>query len=127
MKIQEYAIPLLRYALALLFVTFGIEQLARPDYWIGYLPSWAAGLPAETLILMNGTLDLLLGLLLALGIGTRIVAGIAFLHMAGTAASLGYNDVAIRDWALSLTALALALHGPDCWSLERYRKVRQVL
>ena len=70
---------------------------------------------------MNGTLEIVLGSLLLLGLFTRLCAFILALHLGGIMISLGYNDIAIRDFGLSLATFAVFLHGPDrlCWDVKQ--------
>ena len=89
-----------RYALGAVTLWFGVTQLfVDPAYFLGFLLSWTLQLPLEqlTLIFLNGLVDLFIGIALLIGWQTRI------------AASGGYNDVAIRDFGLSLVALSIAL------------------
>lgn len=118
-RIEPFAIA--RYALAVVFIAFGIMQLLSPEQWYGYLPSFTSsiGLSDATLILLNGLLDLAIGILLAAGIFTRIVAIIATAHLAGIILTLGFNDVAVRDAGLLILAAAIALNGPDRWCLRK--------
>lgn len=117
-KYKAYAPVLLRVSLALLFLWFGIGQLVDPESFVSYVPSWVP-LDIFTAVLLNGIFETIFGLLLLLGLFTRVVAIVLGLHLIGIAISLGYNDLAWRDMALALATFAVALHGPDEWCLKR--------
>lgn len=117
MELKPYAPVAVRFGLGLVFLVFGIDQWIRPEHWFGYLPDWVGGSP-ELLIHLNGTFDLAIGIMLLLGLLTRIVAILATLHVFGIALTVGFNEVAVRDAGLGLAALAIALHGPDQWCID---------
>ncbi len=117
---QKYAPVLLRISLALVFLWFGINQILFPQDFIGYLPDFVfqpqqgmmgmmnamvSYLPqqAYSLLLINGSIEIILGILLLLiGLFTRFASLILAFHLLIIAFSLGYNDVAIRDFGLAL-------------------------
>ena len=122
---KEHSAILLRYAVALLFLWFGLNQLFNASAWVAWLPSWVEQLPIEPLsfILFNGFLETLFGLCLALGLFTRFSALVLSLHLFGIAFSLGYNDIAVRDFTLALATMAVAFHGSDKCSYDlKFRK-----
>ncbi|MAE13490.1 hypothetical protein CMO92_02910 [Candidatus Woesearchaeota archaeon] len=125
-----YAAPLLRIALSLVFLWFGLNQLLNGQAWLGWLPSWTVLLPisGETLLLFNGGLETLFGLFLLLGIFTRVSSLVLGLHLLVIAASLGYSDVMVRDLGLTLATLAVFLQGQDLFCLEsRWEKSKTLL
>jgi len=138
-KNKEYSVTIIRIGLALVLIWFGVSQLVQPDYFLGYLPSWAfppadtmqgmhfrmmgiVPVEAVTLIALNGMLDLSLGILLLVGFYTRIAALAAALHIFSISLSLGYNDVAVRDYGLALAALSLAFSGAGRLSFDERSK-----
>jgi len=110
----------------LVFLWFGLNQLFDAQSWIGFLPGWVFQLPIEptTFVTINGVVHTVLGLLLLLGLFTRIAAFILGLQLVGIAISLGYNDTGIRDLGLGLITLCIFLRGDDTWSLDRKIKLR---
>lgn len=114
-RLKEYAPAVVRYGVGIVFLIFGISQLLNPGSWMAYLPDFALNIEisATSLIYMNGIFDLLIGILLLLGIFTRIVSLIGILHIAGIIISLGYNDVAVRDFGLLVVLVSVFLHGAD--------------
>ena len=115
--LREHSQVLLRYALALLFLWFGLNQLFDPGAWVVWLPSWVERLPIEplTFVIVNGSFEMVFGVFLALGLFTRLSALVLSLHLFGIAFSLGYGDIAVRDFSLALATLAVAFHGSDHW------------
>lgn len=104
----------IRVGLAGVLIWFGTQELFAPNDWIGYVPDWAiplspVSLPA--LVLINGSVEVVCGLLILLGVYTRIAALFMGLHLILIASSLGYNATAVRDWGLVLALLGIALAG----------------
>lgn len=122
---RRYAPLTLRIGLSAVFLWFGVNQFVRPDYFLGYLPGWEFPVSATTVVVLNGVLDTTLGVLLLLGLFTRVAAAIATAHLLSIAVSLGYNDIAVRDVGLAIVALSLVLHGPDRYSIDDYRSRRR--
>jgi len=119
-KFRDFAPALLRYGLGLVYLWFGISQWLNPNYFIGYLPSFIfnSGF-AQTFVLINGTFEIIAGILLILGIFTRIVALLLGLHLLAILIDLGYGDVAIRDFGLAISTITIALFGNDKYCLGR--------
>ncbi len=111
---------LLRWSWAALFAWFGAQQLLVPGDWIGFLPEWTGYLPipGEMLIQLNGWLELCLALALALGCFTRAVATVLALHLFGIAFTAG-GAIGVRDAALGVVGVVLALNEPDRWTLDQ--------
>ncbi|MDP3728036.1 MAG: DoxX family protein [bacterium] len=118
---KEHSLILLRYGVALLFLWFGLNQLFNPGAWVAWLPSWTSNLPIEpvTFILLNGFLETVLGFCLVVGVFTRFSALLLSLHLFGIAFSLGYGDIAVRDFSLAIATMAVAFHGSDKLSYDK--------
>lgn len=116
----EYGIVIARVALSLVLLWFGLNQIFNTPAWFSWLPSWASSLPVSPvlLILFNGFLEVVLGVLLLLGLFTSIAALVAAIHLLSIVLSLGYNDIAVRDSGLMLVALSVFFTGPDFKSLD---------
>jgi uncharacterized membrane protein YphA (DoxX/SURF4 family) len=123
-KYSPYSAPVLRIGLALVILWFGASQVMDRASWIGYLPPFIFNLPMapETFVLLNGISEIILGLLLIVGIFVRPVAALLALHLLGIVISLGYNEIAVRDFGLMIGMIAIMLHGHDDWSLDKRRK-----
>lgn len=124
-RYAKYSPPVLRIGLALVILWFGFSQLTDNETWVAYIPAGMQnmhnqmmGFPEpSTLVLFNGALEVVLGLLLIIGVWVRPVAGILAIHMLGIVFSLGYNEVAVRDFGLMMGFIAVMLHGKDEWCL----------
>ena len=90
---------------------------------MSWLPGWTQSLPVGgmTIVLFNGIFETVLGVALAAGFWTRIVAALLALHLFFIAYELGYNDIGVRDFTLAMCTLSLALFGPDEYTLDRKR------
>ncbi len=122
--LKKYAPIILRLGTALLFLWFGINQLFDSSSWISFLPSWTSSLPISqnSFVLINGGFETVLGIMLLIGFATRISALLLSLHLLGIVSTLGYNDLMIRDLALSIATFTIFMHGTDEWCLEEKLK-----
>ena len=125
-KYKQYAPAVLRIALALVFLWFGLNEIINTEAWTIWLPQFAYNLPIAptTLVLINGIFEVIFGGLLLFGLFTRITAFLLFIHLLGIVFSVGYNGVAIRDLGLSLAIFSVFLSGPDKWCLDYKLKKR---
>jgi uncharacterized membrane protein YphA (DoxX/SURF4 family) len=123
-KYKEYAPILVRVAMSLVFLWFGLNQVFDSASWVGWLPQWAYSIPISpaTLIILNGTFEVIFGTFLLLGLFTRISALLLTLHLLGITISIGYNDVGIRDLGLTLATFSVFMYGMDQFCLDNKRK-----
>ncbi len=119
-RLRNFSSIFLRYSVAFLFLWFGLNQLFHAGAWVAWLPSWTSSLPVEplTFIYLNGIFETVFGIFLVLGLFTRLSALLLSLHLFGIAFSLGYNDIAVRDFCLALATMAVAFHGSDAWGYD---------
>jgi len=118
---QKYSTAIIRVGLALVLLWFGIDEIANPKNWFGFIPSWLTTSPTfniENLIILNGILEIIVGVLLLIGFYTRIVAFIAALHLLFITIIVGYNEIGVRDFGLTLMAVSLIFSGAGVLSLD---------
>lgn len=112
MSREEWGIFLLRMNMAGVFLWFGFSQLIDGINWVYLVPAWASELlhiPPAMIVLANGAFEVFAGTLLATGFLVRPVALLLALHLAGIAASIGFNATGIRDAGLTMATFALFL------------------
>lgn len=121
---KKYAPVVLRIGMSLVFLWFGISQLIDPTNYIGYLPEFLFNSSfAHSFVIGNGIFEIIAGLLLLLGFFVRPIALLLALHLAVITFELGYGEVAVRDFGLTLATLSIALGGNDIWCLStRFKK-----
>ena len=124
-NIKRYSPVVARLGVGIVFFIFGIWQLVQPSNWFGYLPGFALnfGFSPNTLILINGIFDLIIGLALIRGIFIRVFAALGALHLLFTGITLGFNDVSIRDFGLLIVLVSIILNGPDEFCLKNKSKI----
>lgn len=121
MNTTRFAPLVLRLGLAALFLWFGLSQVVAPAEWLAWVPAWATTLSwisPETLILFNGGFESVFGIALALGFRVRLTALLLSLHIFFIAYEVGYNDIGVRDFAIGVSTLAVALSTPDTFTLD---------
>lgn len=125
---RRFSPVVLRYGLVLLFLWFGLSQVTDPAGWVSWVPEWASGLfgGAATVVLLNGAFEVIFGVALAVGFYTRVSAFLLALHLFVLAFEIGYNDIGVRDFALAIATLAVALHGPDFLTVDARRAQRNI-
>ena len=119
-KNKNYSIPIIRIGLALVLLWFGIDEIINPENWFGYIPSWLSYiLPFSPyfFITLNGIFEIMMGVLLLIGSYTRIIAFIAALHLLSITVVVGYNEIGVRDFGLTLMAVSLIFSGAGVLSL----------
>ena len=119
-KFSNYSPNILRIGVSLVFLWFGINQVLDPDYFISYLPDFILNFsnPAN-FVIFNGIFEVIFGILLLLGLFTRLVSIILTLHLFGVIFSLGYNEISVRDFGLMISSFVVFLNGKDSWCLDR--------
>lgn len=112
---NNLGIYLLRFGLALMFLWFGFSQIFDSLNWVGFVPSWAADLlniPPAFIVLMNGSFEVIAGILLAAGLFVRPVAVLLAIHLAVITFEIGLSPIGVRDFGLTVATLSLAfLYG----------------
>ncbi|HVW66820.1 MAG TPA: hypothetical protein VHA78_03755 [Candidatus Peribacteraceae bacterium] len=112
MQRQKVVKWLLIAALVFVFGDFGIDKFAHPDIWIGWIPNWMdglGGLPKSSWLQLIGALEVLFALMLLIPVRAIQKAGaiLIVLHLVGVLTQVGWNDVAVRDIGLMISAIAL--------------------
>ena len=113
--LQAYA--LLRMLFTVAPILFGLDKffnmLTHPDHWSKYLAGWINGIVpgnADQCMYLVGVIEIVAGVLVA--IAPRIGAWVVAAWLAGIIVDLltlsGYYDIALRDFGLLVSAVALA-------------------
>ena len=113
----------IRIGLAVVFLWIGIDTLLHPIVWLAWVPQWLLNIiPFSPTMFMyiQGSVHVLLGSLLLVGFLTRKAAAVAAVILAAIIITLGFNDLAARDFAILTIAIALALVKEHPLSLDRY-------
>lgn len=121
MNKEDFGRLLLRLGLGGVFFLFGIDKFFHPKLWSAYMPPWFSGiLPVEmfTFIYLLGVFEIIVGLMVLVGFCTKIAAVISAAFLLGIIASLGFNDIMIRDAGLLFLALGIAVLGAGDKSLD---------
>ncbi len=119
---RAFAPVVLRLGLAMLYLWFGFSEVVDAASWLSWVPQWATDLShldAHTIVLLNGSFEVVAGALLAIGIAVRWMALLLALHMLLIVVDIGLTAIGMRDLALSISTLALSLGGSDWLSFDR--------
>ena len=120
---QKYAPLVVRIAMSVVFLWFGVNQLIQPDMFMGYLPNFLLQSDyAQMAIYANGLAEVILGTMLIVGFYTKAAALLLSLHLLSIIITLGYNDIAVRDLGLMLTTFSIFIGGGDEWTLDKKRQ-----
>ncbi len=115
----NYPALILRIGLSIVILWFGANQLMNPDQWTSWVPEWVSmlSLTPERVVFFNGIFEIIAGALLLLGVYTRIVAAVLFLHMVVLVIEIGHSPTGLRDFGLATGFLALAVEKVHSWNL----------
>jgi len=110
---QKYAPHLLRLGLVFVLAWFGSSQLFDPAPWTGLIPLWITnmGISATAFVYLNGSVEIVLAILLVFNIATRLVSLLVALHLLTIVFDVGLTGVGVRDIGLMVMALASAALG----------------
>lgn len=105
---------ILTLGLFAVFGWFGIDKFLTPAAWLGWMPAWMdglAGLPIGTWLQIVGALEILFAVMLVIPMRSVRRAGAIFmaLQLLAILPIAGFNDVGLRDFALMMSAMALAI------------------
>ncbi len=119
-QLRTLAPVLLRLSLTAVVAWFGISQLMNPGAWMPIVPSWATafGMSATAIIYLNGTFEVITGILLGIGLFIRWVALLLSLHLFVIASSFGISAIGVRDFGLACGFLSTSLFGNDTYSFH---------
>lgn len=121
----KYAPIILRIGLALLFLWFGTNQIMHPTDWFGFIPQSIislTGLNVGTIVFFNGLFEIIAGSMLLLGLFTRVIAFLLFLHILDIAFVVGLDAIGVRDLGLSVATFVIFLNGADWFTLDHFRR-----
>ncbi len=112
---------ILRIGISLVIIWFGAQQLLDASLWVGYLPDWTHALPISQigLVHLNGLFEVIAGLALLAGFYTRIAAILLALHLLEITYTVGYGQIGVRDFGLTIALLSVFFYGADKWSADR--------
>lgn len=119
--LRMYAPSVLRYALSLVILWFGLQQVTHTADWTAYVPESVAAMlhvSALTLVMFNGIFELVFGILLIVGIQTRWVALLLALHLLDIMYTVGYGEIGVRDFGLAIATFSIFMYGPDVLSIQ---------
>ena len=115
--LKDYGTLILRLGLGIVFLWFGITSLLEPQTWTSLVPTWSP-ISQTTSVTIMAIFQLIFSILLIIGLFTRLTAILLALSLIPIILSLGYNDVAIRDFGLFTATLSLAVSGSKKLSLD---------
>src|SRR3989344_8560400 len=104
-KFSRFAPVALRFGLSAVYLWFGISQITDAGSWISWVPNWAvsiSGMSHTTIVLMNGWLETIAGILLAAGFLTRWVALILTVYLFRPCFEIGIDEIGVRDFGLAM-------------------------
>ncbi|MDO8482299.1 MAG: DoxX family membrane protein [bacterium] len=104
---------ILRVGVAFTFIYAAVAGFIDPESWIGWFPESAQNmLPAETLLLIWGIIEITLGLWILSGKNIFWPSLVASLSLAGLIlTNLGAMDIIFRDITILAATIALAIQN----------------
>ena len=115
--LKDYSSLVLRLGLGLTLFWFGITSILEPEAWSSLVPSFIPIQPTIAVIMM-AIFQMVVSIFIILGLFTRLTALLMALSLIPIILSLGYNDVAVRDFAIFMAAISLAISGGGKLSID---------
>lgn len=115
---RNFAPVVVRIGVSLVFLWFGINQIATPELFVGYVPAFFAG-KASLFLLLNGIFQTVFAAMLLVGLFTRFVSFVLVLCLIGIIYSVGYNEIGVRDFGLLMATISICMNGSDALCLEK--------
>lgn len=121
-RLQRWAQPVLCVSMSLVFLFFGFSQITSPDRWAGFVPSFVTpnSITPTNIVMINGVLELTLGVFLLIGLYTRFSALVLSLHLLGIAVSIGFSPLGVRDFGLAAATFVIFLQGAHHYSIDNW-------
>ncbi len=116
---SRYAPVILRLGLAGVFLWFGTTQLLDQAMWTSLIPDWLVnltGISAASFVVINSLFEVVFGVLLVLGVWTRVAAALLFLHLLTIIFDVRLTAIGVRDIGLAIATLSIAIYGNDVYS-----------
>ncbi len=100
--------------LAAVFLWFGIDKFMTPAAWLGWMPAWMNGLfgmPIESWLKIVGASEILFGIMILIPVRNvrRAGAVLIALQLLAILPIAGFNDIGLRDFAMMMSAIGLAV------------------
>jgi uncharacterized membrane protein YphA (DoxX/SURF4 family) len=118
---KKHAPIVLRYGMALVILWFSSQQFLDATAWTAYVPDSAVALShisAIYFVYFNAIFELVFGLMLLVGWQTRIAAILLALHLFDIMYVVGYGEIGVRDFGLTIAVLSVFLNGSDMLCLD---------
>ena len=116
-KKEEIGLLFLRLGLGGVFLWFGIDKFINPDVWSSLIP-----ISGSAFLNVLGIVEILVGVLVLIGLFTRVFASVAALMLVGIIISIwtsfGFDYSIVRDGGLLFLALGIAFIGPGANSVD---------
>lgn len=124
-RYHAFGPTIVRVGLALVFLWFGYHLVSSPSDWVRQVPDYATKiipLSAETIVMVNGIFEIVLGLALLVGFWTRTVAFLLAIHLIPIVINFGFTSPnGARDFGLLMATLGLSFLRPGRYSIDKRR------
>lgn len=127
-KLKGFVPLLLRLGLGIIFFWFGFTKFTDLDFWMGFIPPWMESIlpiSVNSFLYIQGFIETLIGILLIIGLLVRLSAFVAALILITIILTLGFNDLALRDFGLLMMALSLTILGSGRLTIKSIFKKSQ--
>ncbi len=122
--LRLYAPAVVRYGMSLVILWFGTQQIMHPGDWITYVPQSIATITHLSMIAIvkyNGIFETVFGILLLIGWQTRWIALILALHLFDIMYTVGYGEIAVRDFGLAVATFSIFMYGSDALCIHQHK------
>lgn len=105
---------ILTIGLAVVFAWFGVDKFLNPVVWLGWIPTWMDGLlgiPTATWLMIIAASEIVFAIMVLVPVRNIRRAGALLMavQLLCILPIAGLNDVGLRDFAMMMSAIALAV------------------
>ena len=118
-----------RILLGLLFIAAGVPKFTAHATWVSQFEHWQVPLPGLSVYAVGG-LEVFGGILLALGVGSTLLATLFVIDMIGALLFAGTRDglaYIIPPLVYGIPSLLFAIFGGGAWQLRPLPPLRRLL
>lgn len=123
-RYSSFGPSIIRIGLAFVYLWFGFQLVSDPAGWSRQVPEWVmviSPFSIETVVLINGIFEIVVGLALLVGFWTRLSALLLALHLIPIIINLGYGPTGVRDFGIFMATLGLSFLLPDRLTVDKKR------
>lgn len=124
---EKHSSLILRIGLGMSFLFLGVNKIAKPEIWVGWIPLQLKPLIPDVnqFLVFNGVMEVVAAFMLIFGIYTKVASVAVSAFLLAILLFFGADDITSRDIGLLAMAITIVVLGPGELSVdEKYLRRR---